>query len=52
MLRTKERYPVLHMTYEGNHYDECITKRQLKAIKEYLESPNREFFEDIYFDEE
>ena len=37
MLRTKERYPVLHPTYDGLHYGETMTKRQLEKLKKYLE---------------
>lgn len=37
MLRTKERYPVLHPTYDGLHYGETMTKRQLEKLKTYLE---------------
>lgn len=47
MLRTKAKYPVLHPTYNGNHFKECITKKQLKDLKKYLEDPNREIFEDF-----
>jgi DNA helicase-4 len=46
MLKTKAKYPVLHPTYEGNHFDECITNKQIKDLKNYLEDPNREIFED------
>ncbi len=46
MLKTKGRYPVLHPTYNGNHYEECITKKQIKDLKKYLEDPNREVFGD------
>ena len=46
MLKTKAKYPVLHPTYEGNHFDDCITKNQIKDLKKYLEDPNREVFED------
>ena len=46
ILKTKAKYPVLHPTYNGNHIDECITKKQLKDLKKYLEDPNREIFED------
>ncbi len=46
MLKTKEYYPVLHPTYNGNHFDECITKKQLRDLKKYLEDPNREIFAD------
>ena len=46
MLKTKAKYPVLHPTYEGNHFDDCITKKQIKDLKKYLEDPNREVFGD------
>ena len=46
MLKTKAKYPVLHPTYNGNHFDDCITKKQVKDLKKYLEDPNREIFED------
>lgn len=42
MLRTKENYLVLHPTYEGNHFEECITKQQIADLKRYMEDPNRE----------
>ena len=37
ILKTKERYPVLHPTYDGLHYSEYITEAKLKKLKEYLE---------------
>lgn len=37
ILRTKERYPVLHSTYEGLHYSEYIGLKELKQLKRYLE---------------
>ena len=37
ILKTKERYPVLHSTYEGLHYSEYITEGKLKKLKQYLE---------------
>ena len=46
MLKTKAKYPVLHPTYDGNHFDECITKKQIRDLKKYLEDPNREIFDD------
>lgn len=46
ILKTKAKYPVLHPTYNGNHFDECITKKQIKDLKKYLEDPNREVFEE------
>lgn len=45
MLKTKENFPVLHPTYDGNHFDDFITKKQLKDLKKYLEDLNREDFE-------
>lgn len=51
MLKTKAKYPVLHPTYNGNHFDECITKKQIKDLKKYLEDPNREIFEEEDSDE-
>lgn len=38
ILKTKGRYPVLHSTYEGLHYSEIITEKQLKRLKEFLEN--------------
>lgn len=46
ILKTKGRYPVLHSTYNGNHFEECMTKKQIKDLKKYLEDPNREIFDD------
>ena len=37
MLKTKERYPVLHPTYEGLHYSESMTEEKLEILKRYLE---------------
>ncbi len=37
ILKTKEKYPVLHPTYEGLHYSETVTKGMLKKLKKYLE---------------
>lgn len=38
ILKTKERYPVLHSTYEGLHYSEFITEGKIKKLKKYLEA--------------
>ena len=38
--RTKGLYPVLHMTYEGQHYDENISTQKLYALKRELELEN------------
>lgn len=35
--KTKEKYPVLHSTYEGLHYSEVITESKLNKLKKYLE---------------
>lgn len=37
ILRTKERIPVLHPTYNGIHYDETMRRGQLMALKKRLE---------------
>ena len=37
ILKTKERFPVLHSTYDGLHYSEYITEGKLKKLKNYLE---------------
>lgn len=37
ILQTKGRYPVLHPTYNGMHYEEKVTIQQLKQLKKYLE---------------
>lgn len=37
ILQTKGQYPVLHPTYNGLHYDEKMTLKQLKELKRYLE---------------
>ena len=37
ILKTKERYPVLHSTYEGLHYSEVFTENKLNKLKKYLE---------------
>lgn len=36
ILRTKEQYPTLHPTYEGQHYSEYITVGQLQKLNKYL----------------
>ena len=38
MLKTKGMYPVLHLTYDGIHYDEKITTNKLKKLSDYLAS--------------
>ena len=38
ILQTKEKYPVLHSTYEGLHYSETITESKLKKLCRILES--------------
>lgn len=37
ILKTKDQYPVLHPTYNGMHYAEKMTEKQLKQLKKYLE---------------
>ena len=36
MLKTKERYPVLHPTYEGMHYAETLSEYNLKKLADRL----------------
>lgn len=38
ILKTKGPYPVLHPTYNGNHYSEIITRQKLQALKRKSES--------------
>ena len=38
ILQTKGKYPVLHPTYEGNHYKEIITEDMLKDLMECLKN--------------
>lgn len=40
ILQTKEKYPVLHPTYEGIHYADSMTKRRLRKLKTDLEGEN------------
>ncbi|MCD8326940.1 MAG: UvrD-helicase domain-containing protein [Lachnospiraceae bacterium] len=37
ILKTKQRYPMLHPTHEGLHYSEKITGKKLNGLKRYLE---------------
>lgn len=37
ILKTKEKYPVLHSTYLGLHYAEVMTLGKLKKLKFYIE---------------
>ena len=37
VLETKERYPVLHPTYNGIHYGKTMKKSQLIDLKKRLE---------------
>ena len=37
ILRTKGKYPVLHPTYNGLHYDEVMKRQSLIALKKALE---------------
>lgn len=36
ILKTKGMYPVLHPTYNGEHYNEVITRQKLLALKKKL----------------
>lgn len=36
--KTKGPYPVLHPTYNGQHYSEVITRQKLQALKRKMES--------------
>lgn len=42
ILKTKGLYPVLHPTYEGNHFSETMTHGQLLALKRKLEATESE----------
>lgn len=37
ILRTKEKYPVLHSTYAGLHYSEVMTSGKLRELKRYID---------------
>lgn len=37
ILKTKGQYPVLHPTYNGMHYAETMSEKQLKQLKKCLE---------------
>jgi DNA helicase-4 len=37
MLKTREKSPLLHSTYDGLHYSEVITVGKLNKLKKYLE---------------
>ena len=37
ILKTKEGYPVLHITYAGMHYADIITSGKLNKLKQYIE---------------
>ncbi len=38
ILKTKSRYPVLHLTYNGEHYSEVISRQKIQALKKKLET--------------
>lgn len=38
ILKTKGLYPVLHPTYNGEHFGEIITRQKLQALKKKLET--------------
>ena len=46
LLKTRGPYPVLHMTSEGNNYEEELTPQKIKKLIKYLDDPNRESFID------
>jgi DNA helicase-4 len=37
ILKTKGQYPVLHPTYNGEHYGEIISRQKLQALKNKLQ---------------
>lgn len=37
ILQTKGSYPVLHPTYDGQHYGEVMTRQKLQALKRKME---------------
>lgn len=37
---------MLHSTYNGNHFNEYITKKQIRDLKRYMEDANREVFDE------
>ena len=39
LLKTKGKYPVLHLTFNGIHYNEKITSHQLKKLQSILQNP-------------
>lgn len=39
ILQTKSNYPVLHPTYNGQHYAEQMTKAKLTKLQRYLREP-------------
>ena len=41
IIKTKGLYPVLHPTYEGQHYDKTMTREQILALKNKLESSEK-----------
>ena len=43
ILRTKGKYPVLHPTYNGIHYDETMSIQKLYALKKELERDRLDF---------
>ncbi len=43
ILQTKGKYPVLHPTYKGMHYEETMTRQQLYALRKELEKDRLDF---------
>jgi DNA helicase-4 len=42
ILKTKGMYPVLHPTYNGQHYAETMTNAKLKKLSVYLANPSEQ----------
>ena len=38
ILKTRGKYPVLHLTYNGEHYSEVISRQKIQVLKKKLES--------------
>ena len=38
ILKTRGQYPVLHLTYNGEHYSEVISRQKIQVLKKKLES--------------
>ena len=51
IIQTRGMYPKLHITYEGNHFEEVVTPGMIKKFIKYLDDPNRENFNDVQEEE-